>query len=200
MLVFIDESGCSGFKLTRGADAVFAIGMVVFESASDAARTQECIARFRRVVAHYSEFKFSKSSDRLRDAFFRAVSDCPFKIRALVLDRLRIGELPDALHGKTFHRFFLCELLRRAAGRLDGARITLDGDGNRIFERRLKAELRRQIHRGIIGVQIEDSRTDELLQLADMCVGAVARALRPVGTDRWLRLLDARIEEISTFP
>jgi hypothetical protein len=123
MLVFIDESGCSGFKLTRGADAVFAIGMVIFESAADAALTQECIARLRRVVGHDSEFKFSRSNDRIRDAFFGAVGNCPFKIRVLVLDRLRMGELPGAFRGETFHRFFLCELLRRASHRLLGATI-----------------------------------------------------------------------------
>jgi hypothetical protein len=201
MLVFIDESGSSGFKLTRGADAVFAIGMVIFESASDAARTEEVIARLRRVVSHKPEFKFSKSSDRLRDAFFRAICDCPFRIRALALDRRRMGELPEGLHGETFHRFFLCELLRRAACRLDDARIALDGDGNRVFQRNLKAELRRQVQGGIAELRMVDSRRDEPLQLADMCVGAVARAFRqPSGADRWLRLLEARLEELSTFP
>jgi hypothetical protein len=201
MLVYIDESGCSGFKLTRGADAVFAIGMVIFESASDAARTGKAIARFRRVISHKPEFKFAKSNDRLRDAFFHAVSDCPFKIRALVLDRLRMGKLPEGFRGETFHRFFLCELLRRAAHRLHDVRIKVDGDGTRPFERRLKAELRHQVYGGVAELQIVDSRQDEFLQLADMCVGAIARAFRqPGGTDRWLRLLEARIEEISAFP
>jgi hypothetical protein len=201
MLVFIDESGCSGFTRTHGADAVFAIGMVIFESATDAARTRDAITGLRRLVSHKPEFKFSKSSDRLRDAFFRTVRDCPFKIRALVLDRLRMSELPGGIRGENFHRFFLCELLRRATCRLDSARIALDGDGSRLFERHLKAELRRQIHGGIAELRIVDSRRDELLQLADMCVGAVARAFRqPTGTDRWLHTLEARIEELATFP
>ena len=111
------------------------------------------------------------------------------------------AELPAGLHRATFHHFFLGELLRRAGRRLDNAKIILDGDGNRIFERGLKAELRRQAHGRIAELKIVDSRQDELLQLADMCVGAVARAFRrPGGTDRWIRLIEGRIEDISTFP
>jgi hypothetical protein len=39
MLVLIDESGCPGFKFTRGSDPVFGIGMVIFANGADAAFT-----------------------------------------------------------------------------------------------------------------------------------------------------------------
>src|SRR5262245_58240838 len=43
MVVFIDESGCCGFKLARGSDPVFAIAMVIFRNALDAARTEAAL-------------------------------------------------------------------------------------------------------------------------------------------------------------
>ncbi len=41
MLVFIDESGCPGFKFTRGCDPVFGIGMVIFANGDDARITEQ---------------------------------------------------------------------------------------------------------------------------------------------------------------
>jgi len=39
-----------------------------------------------------------------------------------------------------------------------------------------------------------------LIQLADMCVGAVARAARePVEGNRWLRMLGSRVENVWRF-
>jgi hypothetical protein len=85
MLVFIDESGCTGFKLSRGSDSVFAIGMVIFADGESAAQTERCIQRVRERSRHNSEFKFSKSSDRLRDDFLSSMVECPFVVRALVV-------------------------------------------------------------------------------------------------------------------
>lgn len=43
MLVLIDESGCPGFKFTRGSDPVFGIGMVIFAKGEDAIATEKAI-------------------------------------------------------------------------------------------------------------------------------------------------------------
>jgi hypothetical protein len=49
-------------------------------------------------------------------------------------------------------------------------------------------------------LRIVDSRQDDLMQLADMCVGAVARSYRPHDrNDRWARLLGRRIEDVFVF-
>ncbi len=76
MLVLIDESGCPGFKFTRGSDPIFGIGMVVFANGEDAATTARAIADLRIDLAHKTEFKFSKSNAHLRDRFFGCVASC----------------------------------------------------------------------------------------------------------------------------
>ena len=78
MLVLIDESGCPGFKFTRGSDRVFGIGMVIFANGEDATATEKAIANLRVTVKHKTEFKFSKSSGYLRDKFFECMARCPF--------------------------------------------------------------------------------------------------------------------------
>jgi hypothetical protein len=73
MLVFIDETGCPGFKLAKGSDPVFAIAMVVFDGKADAMEVEACIRGLHQSLDHKPEFKFSKCRDEVRSGFF---SDC----------------------------------------------------------------------------------------------------------------------------
>jgi hypothetical protein len=64
----------------------------------------------------------------------------------------------------------------------------------------MKRRLRRELSGRLIDLQFVDSRRDDFIQLADMCVGAVARAFRSQSQcDRWLKLLQPRIDEIWEF-
>ncbi len=90
MLVFIDESGCSGFKLRRGSDAIFAVAMVTMANGAAALATQAAIERARKASGHKTEFRFSKCSHEVRDAFFTAVRNAPFSVRAIVVEKERI--------------------------------------------------------------------------------------------------------------
>ena len=47
MLVFIDESGCPGFKFTRGSDPVFGLGMIIFANGEDALATEQALLALR---------------------------------------------------------------------------------------------------------------------------------------------------------
>src|SRR5262245_44597952 len=112
MLVFIDESGCAGFKIARGSDPTFGIGMVIFANGADARATEACISSLHIKLRHPNEFKFSKCRDEIRDGFFRAVATQPFKVRALLVTKesLRSPQLrgcPGA-----FYNYFIKELLR----------------------------------------------------------------------------------------
>jgi uncharacterized protein YcsI (UPF0317 family) len=133
MLVFIDESGCSGFKLTRGSDAVFAIGMVIFDDRESARRTERSIEQYRVHTGHRDEIKFSRSSNRARDDFFAAVSGCPFRIRALVVEKERVENALLRVDHEAFYSFFIGQLARRAAGSLKDVKLSVDGSGSAHF-------------------------------------------------------------------
>jgi uncharacterized protein DUF3800 len=64
----------------------------------------------------------------------------------------------------------------------------------------MKRQLRRDLGVRLSNLRFLDSKNDDFIQLADMCVGAVARAFRTRREgDRWLTLLQGRIDEIWQF-
>lgn len=203
MLVFIDESGCSGFKLTRGSDSVFAIAMVTMANGNDARATQLAVARARKGCGHKPEFKFSKCSDDVRDTFFSAVRNAPFKVRAIVVEKERIYSPHLRSSGEQFYRFFVKLLGQHDGHTLHDADVRIDGSGDREFRRALSAYLRRELGPDKIrDLRMADSRRDPLIQLADMCVGAIARSYRAEARDnatRWREMLAPRIDDIWRF-
>ena len=60
MLVFIDESGDPGFRLTQGSSPVFVAAMVIFENHEAAQETEAVIRDAMRAMSVRPEFKFNK--------------------------------------------------------------------------------------------------------------------------------------------
>src|SRR5262249_20627168 len=89
MLVFIDESGDPGFKLTRGSTDVFVAELVAFEDAGASQATQAAIEALADRLRIRREFKFNKSRHQVRDAFFDAVRHCDFRVRSIVVQPVR---------------------------------------------------------------------------------------------------------------
>jgi Protein of unknown function (DUF3800) len=72
--------------------------------------------------------------------------------------------------------------------------------GSREFQRSLGSYLRRELGERIRDVKMVDSARAPLMQLADMCIGAITRAERdPEDGGRWKRMIARRIENISHF-
>jgi hypothetical protein len=92
MLVFIDESGDPGFKLNRGFTEVVVAAMAAFkngEAAGVAQSAVEAVVRRLRI----SDEKFNKSRHEVRDAFFKGIARCAFRIRAIVVKKALIYSL-----------------------------------------------------------------------------------------------------------
>jgi hypothetical protein len=200
MLAFIDESGCPGFKFSRGSDPVFGLGMVIFANGEDARSTENSMLAFRRRVRHKPEFKFSKSSDALRDAFFAALANCPFVVRALIVRKDTLYSQHLRANVDSFYHYFVKMLMAHDGGLLEAASVRIDGSGSREFQRTLGAYLRRELGSRIKDVKMIDSARDPLMQLADMCIGAITRAERDrANAVRWQEMLRPRIGNIWRF-
>jgi hypothetical protein len=99
-----------------------------------------------------------------------------------------------------FYNYFIKELMRFDGGRLQGARVRIAGSGDRQFRRALGAYLRRELGDRVRDVKTTDSARDQLTQLADMCIGAIARTGRDrPDAARWAELLRPRIDDIWNF-
>jgi hypothetical protein len=78
----------------------------------------------------------------------------------------------------------------------------IDGSGERTFRRDLRKHLVRHTAPGAIrDVRLKASHGDPLVQLADMCVGAVARSYRDDRSDphRWRDMLKPKLDDVWEF-
>ncbi len=203
MFVFIDESGDAGLDVASGASPVFVAAMAIFDDDAAAADLQRVIAASEARRLHKPEFKFSKCSDVVRDAFFDAVSDRAFAVRAIVVRKELVPAFINTRGQEQFYRFFVEALLRRNEALLVDARIVIDGSGASAFRKSVNSAVRQRMRPGAVkSVRFKDSKGDVLVQLADICAGAIARTYR-VGRgrrDRWLTTLRPRIGEIWEYP
>ena len=202
MLVFIDESGDPGFLVEQGSTPVFVVAMVIFED-GDAARATERVIRDTMTTLRVEpEFKFNKSRRVVRDAFFLAVRNCPFAVRAIVVRKDIIRSSFLRTNKRDFYRYFVRQVMANDDGTLANASIVIDGSGDRAFRRMLATQLRRQVgSTKLKGIKFAKSHSDPLVQLADMCAGAIARSYRTDRKDRsrWRQMLGPRIDDVWDF-
>lgn len=202
MLVFIDESGDPGFKVAKGSSLLFAAAMVIFESPTAAEETSKTIATLQSSLGIKPEFKFSNCSATVRDEFFCAVASQPFVVRAIVVPKGVVYSSHLRSNKDQFYRYFVKSMVKNDGGWLQNAKVIIDGSGDRIFRQDLKTYLRRETPRGCIrDVRFKNSRNDPLVQLADMCVGAIARSYRMNRKEaaRWRTMLGKRLDNVWEF-
>src|SRR5215475_4235906 len=196
MLVIIDESGDAGFKLNKGSTPVFVAVLVAFRYEEQARAAQDAIEAVAARLRIRPEFKFSKCRDEVRDAFFEAVRPFDFCVRAIVVQKHLIYSPHLRSDKEDFYSFFIKSMLKFDDGLLQGARIVIDGSGDRTFRRELEAYLRRHLGRGKVkSIRFKNSRSDRLVQLSDMCAGAIARSFRPDkdSPHRWRKMLGTKV-------
>ncbi|MFT3742074.1 MAG: DUF3800 domain-containing protein [Gammaproteobacteria bacterium] len=202
MLVLIDESGCPGFKLTKGSTRHFIIGMVCFSDFKEAEKVSQVIANLKTTLGLNGEFKFSKTHPNVKDKFFQAVCRYDFTIRALVVDKNCIYSPHLRKENENFYSYFIKQLIHHDDKMLREATVKIDGRGPVEFKKRLSSYLRQTLdgHK-IKKLTFSDSRNDSLIQLADMVVGAIARSYVDNRKDeqRWRRMLDKKIDNIWNF-
>src|SRR5262245_2259478 len=202
MLVFIDESGDPGFKVATGSSPIFVLAMVIFSDHTEAVRTQALVAATLARLGIKPEFKFNKCRADLRDRFFDAVEHCRFRVRAIVVSKQAIRSQRLRSETEDFYSFFLKSMMKFDDGVLHDAKVIIDGSGDREFKRNLGTYIQRHVQTGAVSqIKLKSSRAEPLLQLADMCVGAIARSYRTDRRDsgRWSRRLAGRIDDLWEF-
>jgi hypothetical protein len=123
-------------------------------------------------------------------------------VRALIVQKelIRSGRLRS--RKEEFYRFFVKSMLKFDNGLLKEANVIIDGSGERTFRQDLKAHLRAHTEPGAIkDIRLKASHGDPLVQLADMCVGAVARSYRDDRKDphRWRDIIKPKLDDVWEF-
>ena len=183
MLVFFDESGDNGFKIGAGSSPLLTVAMVVFEDDDEAQRTDERIALLRRELRKGSdfEFHFKDNSNAIRSAFLEAVAPFNFFYFSFIIDKNQLREV-DFASKNDFYRWVCGLIFEAAKPYLENAKVKMDRCGGRDFRNELKSYLKKRVndsdsaHQKIKEVSAQRSSGDNLIQLADMICGAIARA------------------------
>lgn len=182
MLVFVDESGDSGMKEKPGSSAFFVVSAVLFEENDSAAECDSRISLLRQQLKMHSatEFHFNKCCDDHRRKFLEAVAPMDFFHLSFVLNKKLLWG-PGFAYKEPFYKYATKLLFENAKPHLTRASVVIDRSGDREFNRELETYLKRKINTGeerIRKVKSEPSHSNNLLQLADMVCGAVARSFR----------------------
>jgi hypothetical protein len=174
---FGDEAGETGFRSQRGSSIHFVVALVLVNEPKPLRDFMEQM-RHQFRLPKTTELKFNRTSNTNRRAFFASLPSHGFVVRALAVDKRTLPAAFKKMDKQRFYTFFVSDLLRRIpADELDQANIVLDEFGNpKTTILGLKRALRHGQHcvsfRQIIAHR---SRSEPLLQLADMVAGAILR-------------------------
>ncbi|MEZ5307220.1 MAG: DUF3800 domain-containing protein [Pyrinomonadaceae bacterium] len=182
MLVFVDESGDPGLKIDKGSSPYFVVTMIVFGDLSEAQSTDDHIKALRHSLGMRAEheFHFNKLSKHLRETFLKEVSQFDFVYFSIVINKRKLTgkgfQFPSSFYK------YACKLVcSNAKEVLSDATLVIDGRGSREFKNQLAVYLRKHTNEPneyppcIKKVKIKDSKNNNLIQMADMICGAVAR-------------------------
>lgn len=206
MLVFVDESGDSGIKGKQGSSAYFVITAVIFEENEAAEECDAEIEGLRRLLFRGAnrEFHFNKLSDHFCEEFFKGIAKHGFFHISFALNKTKLYG-PGFSYKDSFYKYTANLLFENAKPYLREASVVIDRTGNREFRQQLEKYLKRKINTDgqiIRKVKTEPSHSNNLIQLADMVCGAVARSLRDEksGNMRFRKLIGHRELGVQLWP
>jgi hypothetical protein len=207
MLVYVDESGDPGMKGRIGSSRYFVIILVMFESqgAADDCKERICTLRASLGWDPREEFKLNKCSEAVRRKFFQTVSPADFLYLGVVLNKEMLTGA-GVQYKDPFYTYTTKLAFNMAKPYLSNATVVLDECGNKDFRRTMSTYLKAQIQTDgvspIVKVRMERSHVSDLVQLADMVVGAVGRSYRTDKEDRtvYRKIIAHRKLDVGFWP
>ena len=207
MLIFIDESGDPGLKIDAGSSRYFVIALVAFDDHDEALAADDRISQLRneKGFPFNFEFHFNKIKPTYRRMFLEAIAPYNFFYFGIVIDKARVTG--RALQFRESLYKYACGLIfDNAKPRLSDAIVVIDESGSKNFRYQLKSYLVRRLKddsgkRIIKKIRTENSTKNNLLQLADMVVGALARCYTEKTNSREYRDMIAHREiDVESWP
>jgi hypothetical protein len=173
-----DEAGDASFNFGKGASRYFVVAVVATQDA-DRLRSVLTNLRKRENFAESFEFHFNAlTSEKLREKTLIALRDADFIAWALIVDKTTVPLPLRAFSGMEFYLYFVAELIDRIPVEVrQKGTLILDevGSANAALiqlKRMLKA---RNIRHEFNRIFFRRSRSEDLIQVADLVAGAILR-------------------------
>lgn len=205
MLVFVDESGDCGMKNKLGSSQLFVVAAVIFFENTDANICDAAIEELKaECLKKTSEFKFNKCCHDYRAKFFQKVDALDFLYVAFAFNKAKMYG-PGFQYKEPFYKYCCKLLFETAKPYLIEASVTIDRSGDRLFRNQLQKYLKAKINTSretIKKLKAEPSHSNNLLQLADMICGAVARSFRyeKKNCEGYRKLISGHELEVGVWP
>lgn len=204
MLVFIDDSGDPGFKIEKGSSAVFVIALVIFDDDLEAEKTAVEIKQLKRDLKFPDdvEFKFHQSRIQVKRKFLQNVSKHKFRIRAIAVKKENIRSPFLISNKESFYNYIVMQVLRNSRKNIKKAKLKFDKRGEKRIRDNLRVYLSRELDNKANHVfedlKFVDSKTNVLIQFADMVAGAIGAYYKGKNKDL-MAFLKKRVEDIWEF-
>ena len=207
MIVFIDESGDAGFKLGLGSTPYFVVTAVIFDDelmAEQVAVNLKLLKRKLGLSDDY-EFHFNGTKQAYKKEFLEVAMAGNFRVRAITFDKKLIKSAELRSNQASFYNYAVKKLLQDSKGKIENAKIKLDGHGDTVYKRAAGSYFRSELNSGnskvVKSLKFVDSKENVLIQLADMVSGAIYRSLCAEKNDRilYITIIKKNIENIWPF-
>lgn len=167
----------------EGTSEYFIVTAVIFEDNKEAEQCESRIREYRQKLGKNQqfEFHFNQCCDDYKRGFLRVANQSRFSYYALVLNKSKLWS--EGFHNKdSLYKYATSLVFENARSFLTNATVIIDKCGDRQFRNQLAKYLKRKMNDPgntlIRKVKMEVSRSNPLLQLADMVCGAVARSYK----------------------
>lgn len=185
-LVFIDDSGDPGFK--QGiSSSNFVLAAALFIDPKTATLVNEAISTYRRSLGWRDdyEFKFAKIRKDIIIQLLETVAQYDFQIYAIYINKADYPNLfKFFIDSEKLYNWATKELL--AIMPLDEARVKIDGKYGKQHKLHVKTYIRHELNkekRRVANFDVQDSKKDNLIQLADLIAGSINRSFHTEKTD-----------------
>jgi hypothetical protein len=190
-----DESGDVSFAFDKGASRYFVVAMIATPNPDGLRQLLADVRRESGLAASY-EFRFHKlSSAPLRRRLLAALGEADFGSWVLIADKTILPNVYRAMPTINFYLYFLAELIRIVpSAQREGATLILDefGPGKGILSELSRTLKRQQVQRQFKRIVIARSRSESLIQVADLVAGSVLRRDSKNDSEAY-RLIERRI-------
>lgn len=173
-----DEAGDVSFNFKKGASRYFVMAVIATTSPEDLREGLNKVRQEFRLSPSY-EFSFNSiSSAQLRQGVFHMLKNANFESWALIVDKPSLPEIFHYMRRLDFYLFCITELLQSIpTEQREKATLILDEFGG---EPQLPLEFRRymkkrNIPRHFNRVLTKRSKSEPLIQIADLVAGSVLR-------------------------
>lgn len=161
MLIFLDESGDTGYHFEKGSSHYFVVGLVIFHDHDQAIKCDQAIQALKEELG-CGEFHFSSNRDYIRKAFLKTVSKYRFEHSAKNIDKTKETKRED-LYEHTCR-----DLIETISPYPSKTTLTMDQHGGIVQQGKLKRDLKNALGLKMgLKVKFQNSRKNNLLQLAD---------------------------------